>query len=81
MDRRDFLKNMVGGTVAVGSSLAFADYSTVFAAAGGPTGPFDLVAVKGGEPDQMFDKAMTSLGGIQNFVPKGSKVVVKPNIG
>lgn len=81
MDRRDFLKNVLGGTVVVGSSLAFGDYPQVFGATGIQAMPYDLVAVKGGEPDQMFNKAMASLGGIQNFVPKGSKVVVKPNIG
>jgi len=81
MDRRNFLKNMLGGTVVLGSSLAFGDYSRVFAAAGSQTAPYDLVAVKGGEPAPMFDKAMASLGGIERFVPRGSKVVVKPNIG
>lgn len=43
--------------------------------------PFDLVAVRGGEPDAMFDRGIASLGGIGAFVPKGSKVLVKPNIG
>ena len=81
MDRRDFLKNIIGGTVAVGSSLAFGKYSSVFAVTGDKLTPYDLVAVKGAEPEQMFDKAMASFGGISNFVPKGSKVVVKPNIG
>jgi len=81
MDRRNFLKNMLGGTVVLGSSLAFGEYSRVFAAAGSQAAPYDLVAVKGGEPAPMFDKAMASLGGIERFVPRGSKVVVKPNIG
>ncbi len=80
MDRRYFLKNVLGGTAVVGSSLALGDYTRVFATSGNQA-PYDLVAVKGGEPDQMFDKAISSLGGIQNFVPTGSKVVVKPNIG
>jgi len=40
-----------------------------------------MVAVKGGEPVQMFDKAIESLGGMKNFVKKGQTVVVKPNIG
>ena len=41
----------------------------------------DLVAVRNGEPDVMFDRAIEALGGISRFVPKGSTVVVKPNIG
>nr|WP_319549617.1 DUF362 domain-containing protein [Desulfogranum marinum] len=81
MDRRYFLKNVIGSSLVVGSSLAFGDYSRVLAAIGNPLAPYDLVAVKGGEPEQMFDKAMASFGGMQTFVPKGSKVLVKPNIG
>jgi|GEM_PF-3677108 len=40
---------------------------------------YDLVAVRGGEPDQMFDRAIASFCGMQGFVPKGSRVLVKPN--
>jgi len=47
------------------------------AAAGTP----DLVAVMGGEPDIMFRRAITELGGMGRFVKKGQKVVIKPNIG
>ena len=42
---------------------------------------YDLVAVKGGEPGAMFDRAIQSMGGIEKFVKKGQKVVIKPNIG
>lgn len=42
---------------------------------------YDLVAVRDGGPDVMFDKAIASLGGMTKFVKKGQKVVVKPNIG
>ncbi len=51
MNRRNFLKNMLGGTVVIGSSLTFGDYSHIFAAS--EALPYDLVAVKGGEPEQM----------------------------
>ena len=80
MNRRNFLKNVLSGTVVLGSSLRFGSYSQLFAA-DGKEKAFDLVAVKGGESALMFDKAIQSLGSIQRFVPKGSKVVVKPNIG
>lgn len=43
------------------------------------TGPVDLVAVVGGEPDEMFRKAIAELGGMSKFVQKGQKVVMKPN--
>lgn len=42
---------------------------------------YDLVAVKGGQPGQMFDRAIQSLGGMKAFVNKGQTVVIKPNIG
>lgn len=42
---------------------------------------YDLVAVKGGEPDDMFDKAIAEFGGMGVFVKPGQTVVVKPNIG
>ena len=29
----------------------------------------------------MFDKGMEAMGGLQQFVKKGQKVVIKPNIG
>lgn len=44
-------------------------------------GKFDLVAVRGGDPVEMFNKAMESLGGMARFVKKGQRVLVKPNIG
>jgi uncharacterized protein (DUF362 family) len=43
--------------------------------------PYDLVAIKGGEPDVMFDKAIASLGGMKQFVRPNQTVVIKPNIG
>lgn len=31
---------------------------------------YDLVAIKGGEPDLMFDEAIKSFGGMKKFVKK-----------
>jgi uncharacterized protein (DUF362 family) len=42
---------------------------------------YDLVAVLGGEPVLMFNKAIAELGGMSKFIKKGHKVVIKPNIG
>lgn len=80
MDRREFLKKTVRGGIVAGSTLAFGNYHPLLAAQPSAA-PYDLVAVKGGEPDVMFDKAIASLGGMKTFVPKGGKVLVKPNIG
>ena len=81
MDRRDFLKGSIGGSIAVGLAWAFRGSARVLAAPSVSPIAYDLVAVKGGEPEVMFDKAIASLGGMARFVPKGSKVLVKPNIG
>lgn len=81
MDRRHFLKNVIGGGIVAGSTMALGGYAQLLAATGDAAAAYDLVAVRGGEPDVMFDRAMASLGGMQAFVPKGSRVLVKPNIG
>ena len=82
MKRREFMKTVVGGGLVAGSTFAAGAFSKVLAAPEMIVKPdYDLVAVRGGEPELMFDRAMASLGGMQNFVPGGSKVLVKPNIG
>ena len=82
MDRRDFMKNVIRGGVVAGCALAFGGGTGFAATVGAPAGAaFDLVAVRGGRPGAMFDRAMASLGGMQAYVPKGSRVLVKPNIG
>jgi len=45
------------------------------------SGAADLVAVMGGEPEAMFKRAIEEMGGIDKFVKRGQKIVVKPNIG
>ena len=82
MDRREFLKTLaVTGaafTVKMNGGL------DVFAQTikNSPTEKaVDLVAVMGGEPEEMFKKAIAEMGGIGKFVKNGQKVVVKPNIG
>jgi uncharacterized protein (DUF362 family) len=81
MDRRDFLKKTIGGSIVAGSIVVFGDCAKLLAASPISPAAYDLVAVKGGEPEVMFDKALASLGGMEKFVPKGSKVLVKSNIG
>jgi uncharacterized protein (DUF362 family) len=84
MNRRDFFRKSLYAGVAAGAALSVGDPKKLFAAItvpGGPPVPYDLVAVKGGDPATMFDKGIESLGGIGAFVKKGQTVVVKPNIG
>lgn len=80
MKRRDFLKTgMLAGT-ALGLSfdkLEAALASNAMAVEAAP----DMVAIMGGEPVAMLDKAFETLGGIGKYVKKGQKIVIKPNIG
>ena len=81
MDRREFFKKSILTGVAAGAAMTFGDFRKIFAGkvpTPGPPEPYDLVAVKEGEPVQMFDKAIESLGGMKNFVKKGQTVVVNP---
>lgn len=84
MDRRDFLKTTITGSIVAGSTLVFGGVGRFWSAtatAAGPEKNWDLVAVRGGEPDAMFDSAIAAYGGMQAFVSPGNKVVIKPNIG
>lgn len=76
MKRRKFIQ----GSLAAGGLLLLPGWTRMAFAQGSPGNP-DLVAVMGGEPEEMFERAIRAMGGMQAFVKKGQKVVVKPNIG
>ncbi|MBQ5815193.1 MAG: DUF362 domain-containing protein [Flavobacteriales bacterium] len=79
MERRDFLKTTLLGTLAgvLGSSATHSvDGQTVT----GVSQKKPLVAVMGGEPVEMLNKALEALGGIEKYIKKDQKVVIKPNI-
>lgn len=83
MKRRDFLK--AAAITGLATSFKLTEGMDLMAQktakAAGKAGGTDLVAVMGGEPAQMFQKAIAELGGMGKFVKKGQKVCVKPNIG
>ncbi len=91
MDRRDFLRNAArlglgaGAAYLLGGSAAhlFAQSATAGSSSGSGSATRlpDLVAVKGGEAEALFDTGMAALGGMGAFVRKGQTVVIKPNIG
>lgn len=81
MKRRDFVKRSIQAGIITGGVFSLNPASKVWGHHLLPEGPYDLVAAKGGEPAAMFDKAIQSLGGMEAFVKKGQKVVIKPNIG
>ncbi len=72
MQRRTFLKALGAGLAGSTGRLSAGEV-----AAGVP----DLVAVKNGDPEVLFDRGIEALGGMGRFVKKGQTVVVKPNIG
>ena len=83
MDRRSFMLRAAGASFLAGTSSAFGNIvrlSDEIVAMDGSQA-FDLVAIKGGEPETMFATGIKSLGGMKAFVKKGQRVVVKPNIG
>lgn len=81
MKRRDFFKRSILAGVTV-SALKFdkLQASLVNNEINVEKTP-DLVAVMGGEPDVMLEKALEAMGGIGKYIKKGQKVVIKPNIG
>ena len=92
MKRRDFIRKGFTATAFAGASLAvpfnnlWASPLPFFSSSPPPRLPasplpFDMVAIKGGEPEAMFDQAIEAMGGMKSFVQKGQKVVIKPNIG
>jgi uncharacterized protein (DUF362 family) len=81
MDRRSFFRTGLGASVAAGAVLAAGGRRGLFGGVAADGGVPHLVAVRGGEPDVMFDRGIKALGGIGAFVKKGQTVVVKPNIG
>lgn len=80
MKRRDFLKTSVAAGAALTlnfDSLQAALSTNSMAVEAVP----DMVAVMGGEPLQMLEKAIAEMGGMDKYIKKGQKVVIKPNIG
>lgn len=76
MRRRD----MIRAGLLAGGSMMLPGWSKVIGKSIMPVSP-ELVAIKGGTAEAMFEKGIAALGGMTNFVTKGQTVVVKPNIG
>ncbi len=80
MKRRTFLANSIKAGLMSGAAFGFGSFA--FGKNYHSTGNhYDLVAIRGGEPDIMFKKGIASLGGMKTFIRPGQEVVVKPNIG
>jgi len=81
MKRRTFIQNFIGAGLLASTAGSFASVHRLMEPMLMSDGMHDLVAIKGGEPGPMFDKAITAMGGMKQFVKPGQTVVVKPNIG
>jgi uncharacterized protein (DUF362 family) len=80
MKRREFIIKSAAAGLVAGTSFSLGGYGKLMAGTN-QAAAYDMVAIRGAEPDAMFDKGISALGGMTNFVKKGQKVVIKPNIG
>jgi uncharacterized protein (DUF362 family) len=80
MNRRDFLKKSSVAGVATGTIIGFGSVKDL---SGTPSyaSKYDLIALMNGDPETMFDMGIQQYGGMEAFVAKGQKVLVKPDIG
>ena len=76
MKRRDFIWDLAAGSLV----LRFGAGALAGAAAAPAAFPV-LAAVEGDSPYAITKEAVAMLGGMKQFVGKGDKVVIKPNIG
>jgi uncharacterized protein (DUF362 family) len=82
MKRRVFLRTSAGAGIATGAAVAMGGFGKLWTSSSASAGnKFDMVALMGGTPDAMFDLGIQELGGMSNFVKKGQKVLIKPNMG
>lgn len=78
MKRRDFILKSIGAGIFAGSVSTFGSLSKAKSSVRIEPA-YDLVAVRGGGPAQMFDRGIAALGGMETFVRQGQSVVIKPN--
>jgi uncharacterized protein (DUF362 family) len=83
MKRREFFKvgALMGASAAVSLKFDELQAALISNEIKVETAAPDMVAVMGGDPVIMLNKALEALGGIGNYVKKGQKIVIKPNIG
>ena len=83
MDRRDFivLASALAATYNFKLPYRARAEEIRLAGSGAADGFPDIVAVMGGTPVEMLDRALAAAGGLGRFVKTGQKILIKPNIG
>jgi uncharacterized protein (DUF362 family) len=81
MKRRDFIRKSVAASVASGALFSMGKWNTLLASGANEDLLFDMIAIKNGDPVEMFDAGIAALGGMKQFVKINQTVLVKPNIG
>ncbi|MGB9835302.1 MAG: DUF362 domain-containing protein [Candidatus Saccharicenans sp.] len=71
MERRDFLKSLLLSGLALKFTPAFH----------GQTAAPELAVVEGEDPSVIVKEAINALGGMNKFISRGDRVLIKPNIG
>ncbi|MBP6909107.1 MAG: DUF362 domain-containing protein [Candidatus Saccharicenans sp.] len=71
MERRDFIKGLLVGSLAAGISPRLLTQSRY---------P-ELAVVTGESPEKITREAVELVGGMKHFIGRGDKVIIKPNIG
>ncbi len=81
MNRRTFLKGCLAATAGIGLSAFPLPLLGRKSSAQAEENPIpDIVAVRNGEPDVMFDRGIAAMGGMGRFVRQGQTVALKPNV-
>jgi uncharacterized protein (DUF362 family) len=80
MDRREFLKKTAAIGFGAGLLLLPRGLRERAVLAAEENSYPDLVALKGGTPEAMFDRGIKMIGGMERFVKKGQTVLIKPNM-
>jgi uncharacterized protein (DUF362 family) len=75
--RRAFLKTAAGGALAATGAAHLAPRLPAQEA----TSPSVLAVAQGDDPAEITRRAIAAIGGIRAFVPEGSEVLIKANIG
>lgn len=81
MKRRDFLRKTAGISLGSGAFLSLGSIKNIFSLNLNNKADVDMIAIRGGAPELMFEKAISAFGGMKKIVKHGQTVVIKPNIG